>query len=91
MFTTVVVVLCKLVVAHATIAPDRDCTAEEMRNEEIVTDSSMDDKVTFQSCMIHGQLGVAEWMGKHPTYARPGWRVGRVKCVPGRYTIPHAV
>lgn len=85
MFVTVVAVMCKLAVAHATIAPDRDCTAEEMKVEEIVTDSSMDENVTFHGCMIHGQIGVADWKGKHPIYMKGSWRVARVKCAPGHY------
>lgn len=84
MFVTVVAVMCKLAVAHATIASDRDCTAEELRVEEIVTDSSMDERINFHGCMIHGQIGVAEWKCKHPIYI--GWRVARVKCAPRHYT-----
>lgn len=86
MFVTVVAVLCHLVSARATIAPDRDCTAEEARVEEIVTDSSMDDTLTFQGCMI-GQPQVAKWKTEHPIYARSGWRIARIKCAPGRYEI----
>lgn len=87
MFTTVAVVLCKLMVAQPTIAPDTDCTAEEARVEEIVTDSSMDDKVDFFSCQIHGQIGVAKWKSESPLYHGGRWRIARVKCVPGHYEI----
>jgi hypothetical protein len=87
MFVTVVAVLCKLAVAHATIAPDRDCTAEETRIEEIVTDSSMDDHLDFFSCQVHGQIGVADWKSKNPLYHGDQWRVARVKCAPGHYEI----
>jgi hypothetical protein len=75
MFVTVVAVLCRLSGAAAGA-----CV------EEIVTDSAMDDQVTFQTCMVHGQIGVADWMGKHPLY-RQGWRVDRIKCAPGHYEI----
>lgn len=87
MFVSVVAVLCHLLTPTATIAADRDCTTEEARVEEIVTDSDMDDTVTFQGCMVSGQIGVADWKGKHPIYSRRGWRVARLRCVPGRYEI----
>lgn len=86
MFVSVIAVMCHLIPANATIAPDGDCSAEEARVEEIVTDSSMDDALTFQGCMI-GQAQVAKWKSEHPIYARAGWRIGRVRCVPGRYEI----
>lgn len=86
MFVTVVAVMCHLVTAQVTIAPDRDCTSEEARVEEIVTSSEMDDALTFQGCMI-GQPQVAKWKGEHPIYAKSGWRVARIKCAPGRYEI----
>lgn len=85
MFVTVIAVMCKLIVTIPTIAPDRDCTAEEARVEEIVTDSSMDEKVDFNACLIHGQMGVANWKSKHPIYVKDGWRIGRIKCAPGQY------
>ncbi|ARQ95378.1 hypothetical protein [Bradyrhizobium phage BDU-MI-1] len=91
MFVTVVAVMCKLMVAHATITPSSECTAEEAKIEEIVTDSSMDERVDFHGCMIHHQIGIAEWKGKHPIYAKDGWRVARVKCAPGRYEPKNAV
>lgn len=72
MFVTVIAVLCSL--THP------GCV------EEIVTDSNMDENITFQECMVHGQLGVADWIGKHPLY-HAGWRVDRVKCAPGHYEI----
>jgi hypothetical protein len=85
MFVTVVAVMCKLMVANATLAPDRECTTEEQAVEEIVTDTSMDERVDFQGCMIHGQIGVAEWKSKHPVYFKDAWRVARIKCAPGHY------
>lgn len=86
MIVTVVAVMCKLVVAQPTIAPDRDCTAEEMKVEEIVTDSSMDDTLSLISCHL-GQPQIADWKGKHPIYMKDSWRIGRIKCVPGHYEI----
>jgi hypothetical protein len=91
MFVTVVAVMCHLVVAKPTIAPEADCTAEEAKIEEIVTDSSMDDNVDFNSCMIHSQIGLADWKGKHPIYFKSDWRIARVKCVPGHYSPRNAV
>jgi len=85
MFVTVVAVMCHVMIEKPTIAPDRDCTAEESRVEEIVTDSSLDDKVDFMGCMIHAQIGIAEWKSKHPIYLRGDWRIARIKCVPGHY------
>ncbi len=87
MFTTVVTVLCHLLVSSPTLAPDTDCTSEEARVEEIVTDSSLDENMNFFTCMIHGQHGVADWKMNHPIYRSPSWRVARIKCVPGHYEI----
>lgn len=47
--------------------------------EEIVTD-----QVTFQQCLVTGQVGIAAWMSENPTYAK-GWRLERYKCAPGGY------
>lgn len=85
MIVTVVAVMCKLMVALPTIAPDRDCTAEEARVEEIATDSEMSEHVNMFTCQMGGQQALAKWMGEHPIYSKPGWRIGRIKCVPGRY------
>lgn len=70
MFITIAVTLCSL----AGAAPCVD---------EIVTDSSMDDTLTLQSCML-GQPMIAKWMSEHPVY-RTGYRVERWRCVPGKY------
>jgi hypothetical protein len=92
MFVTVVAIMCQLAVPLATIAPDRDCTAEETRVEEIVTDTDRDpEHLDFMSCMIHGQLGVAQWKIKHPIYFKDRWRVARTKCVPGHYELRGSV
>jgi hypothetical protein len=70
MFITIAVVICKL----ASPAPCVD---------EIVTDSSMDDTLTLQSCML-GQPMIAKWLSEHPLY-HTGYRVERWRCVPGKY------
>ena len=85
MFITVVAVMCHLNVDHRTIAPDTDCTSEESRVEECVTDSSMDNRVDIFSCMLHGQIAVAQWKENHPTYRNSDWRVARIRCVQGHY------
>jgi hypothetical protein len=76
MFVTLVAVLCHLSSGH----PGGGCV------EEIVTDSSKSE-ISFQSCMIEGQIGVAKWMSEHPIY-RSDWTLQRYKCAPGHYT-PH--
>lgn len=73
MFITVVAVLCSLKIAGACV-------------EEIVTDSTMDDRLTFQGCMVHGQIGIADWMQKHPLY-HDNWRLDHFKCAPGHYEV----
>ncbi|MDR3465601.1 MAG: hypothetical protein P4M07_06625 [Xanthobacteraceae bacterium] len=72
MFVTVVAVLCSM---------GKVCV------EEIVTDSSLDTRVTFQSCMIGGQAGLAQWKGEHPVYRSEDWHIERYKCVPGHYEV----
>jgi hypothetical protein len=74
MFVTLVAVLC-----HTLAGVSGICV------EEIVTDSALSD-ITFQECMIHGQLGVAEWMAKHPIY-HSNWNLDRYKCAPGKYLL----
>ena len=85
MFLTVVAVMCHLNVAHRTIAPDTDCTSEESRVEECITDSFMDNRVNFFSCMLHAQIAIATWKENHPIYRDNHWRVARIKCVQGLY------
>ena len=53
--------------------------------EEIVTDSSQSN-ITFQSCMIQGQIGIANWMSEHPIY-HANWTLQRYKCAPGQYRL----
>jgi hypothetical protein len=73
MFVTLVAVLC-----HALSGGPADCV------EKIVTDSDQSN-ITFQSCMIQGQIGIAQWMSAHPVYAN--WTLQRYKCVPGHYQL----
>jgi hypothetical protein len=54
--------------------------------EEIVTDSNLEPELSFQGCMITGQIGISKWMGEHPIY-HANWRLDRWKCVPGHYEI----
>ncbi len=72
MFVTLVAFLCE-----ASSGPAGRCV------EEIVTDTSLSN-ITFQSCMIDGQIGIAQWMSEHPIY-RTGWTLRRYKCVLGPY------
>jgi hypothetical protein len=53
--------------------------------EEIVTDSSQSN-ITFQSCMIQGQIGTAKWMSEHPIY-HANWTLRRYKCAPHHYEL----
>src|SRR5258706_13192316 len=70
MFVTLVAVLC-----HVLPGGPGDCV------EEIVTDSNQSN-ITFQSCMIQGQIGIAKWMSEHPIY-HANWTLQRYKCAPG--------
>jgi hypothetical protein len=74
MFVTLVAVLC-----HVLPAESGNCV------EEIVTDSNLSN-ITFQSCMIQGQIGIASWMSEHPIY-HANWTLQRYKCAPGQYKL----
>jgi hypothetical protein len=74
MFVTLVAVLC-----HLSQGTPGGCV------EEIVTDSSQSD-ITFQNCMIQGQIGISKWMSEHPIY-RTDWALQRYKCAPGHYQL----
>lgn len=87
MFVTVAVVMCKLLVSAPTIAPDRDCTAEESKIVEVVTDTDLNPGLDLFGC-YHGEAELAKWQDSHPVYGRVGWRIGRVMCVPGHYEPP---
>lgn len=73
MFITVAAVLCHL--ANPTL-----CV------EEIVTDSSMDETLTLQSCMI-GEDKLVKFMEEHPIY-RKGYTLSRWKCTIGNKPPP---
>jgi hypothetical protein len=53
--------------------------------EEIVTNSNLS-SITFQSCTIQGQIGIAKWMSEHPIY-HANWTLQRYKCAPGHYEL----
>jgi hypothetical protein len=74
MFVTLVAVLC-----HVLPGGPGDCV------EEIVTDSNQSN-ITFQSCVIQGQIGIAKWMSEHPIY-HANWTLQRYKCAPGHYEL----
>jgi hypothetical protein len=74
MFVTLVAVLC-----HLSQGTTGGCV------EEIITDSSQSE-ITFQSCMIQGQIGISKWMSEHPIY-RTDWTLQRYKCAPGHYQL----
>ncbi|QOZ56044.1 hypothetical protein XH90_08195 [Bradyrhizobium sp. CCBAU 53338] len=71
MFVTVVAVLCHL--------SAQDCT------EVVVTNSALDSRLTFQSCMLGGQASLARWKTAHPIYRGDDWHIDRYKCVAGVY------
>ena len=74
MFATLVAVLC-----HVLPGGPGGCV------EEIVTDSNQSN-ITFQSCVIQGQIGIAKWMSEHPIY-HSNWTLQRYKCAPGHYQL----
>jgi hypothetical protein len=90
-FTTVVAVMCRLIVAEPTLLPDTDCTAEELQDEQIVTDTNQDPRVDMFSCRINSQIGLAGWKSNHPLYFKEEWRIGRIKCVDGHYEIKRRI
>lgn len=86
MFVTVAVILC-MKVAPGPLYLDSDCAPQEQMVEEIVTDTTRDDSLDFQGCMIHAQIGVADWKAHHPIYHSDKWRIARIRCVPGHYEV----
>jgi hypothetical protein len=74
MFVTLVAVLC-----HVLPGGPGGCV------EEIITDTNQSN-ITFQSCMIQGQIGIAKWMSEHPIY-HANWTLQRYKCAPGHYEL----
>jgi len=75
MFITLVAVLCHTLAGM----PEPVCV------EEIVTDSAMDGRLTWVSCQIDAQAGIAAWLSDNPEYRN--WTLARWKCVPGHYAI----
>jgi hypothetical protein len=74
MFVTLVAILC-----HVLQGGPGNCV------EEIVTDSNLS-SITVQSCLIQGQIGIANWMSEHPIY-HANWTLQRYKCAPGHYQL----
>lgn len=75
MLVTVVAIMCQL------FGNDPVCI------EEIVTDSTMTEGLTFFGCMAGGQAPLAKWKTEHPIYHSERWYMERYKCVPGHYEI----
>ena len=73
MFITMIAVLCRLT--------STDCV------ETVVTSSALDSGLTFQSCLLNGQAGLAKWKEEHPIYHSEDWHIQRYKCVPGDYKM----
>lgn len=73
MFVTVMAVLCHL-------------SNPSLCVTEIVTDTSMDDTLSLQSCMM-GQPQVVRWMQEHPVYSK-GYTLSRWKCTIGNKPLP---
>jgi hypothetical protein len=69
MFITIAVTLCQL--------------SGPICLEKVVVDSNQDDSLTMQSCMF-AQAPLAQWMAQQPKF-HAGWRVDRIRCVPGVY------
>jgi hypothetical protein len=91
MYVTVIAVLCKLAVAHHTIEPSGDCTPEEYRREQVVTDTDKDARVDLFACQMGSQIAIADWKQHHPTFFGAQWRVAKIKCVPGHYFPKDAI
>lgn len=89
MFVTVAVVMC-LQLAPGPLHLDRDCAPEEMRVDEIVTDTDLEPDLSFQDCML-GQAKIVKWKDEHPIYHADKWRIARTRCVPGHYELPKRV
>ena len=74
MFITVLATLCHLV------AGVNACV------EEIVTDNSIDQTLTMQSCMM-GEAYVAKWISEHPLY-HTGYTLQKWSCRMGNKAAP---
>jgi hypothetical protein len=69
MLVTIVAIFCHSVAAGA----DDYCI------EQVITDQA-----TMQSCAIHQQIGVADWLSSRPAFSRD-WHLHKVRCVAGKY------
>jgi hypothetical protein len=84
MIITLVAVLCHTLSG----APEPICV------EEIVTNSQMSG-ITWMSCQISAQQGIAKWMSENSKYSadiqRPAgegpWYISEWKCITGKYQI----
>jgi hypothetical protein len=63
------------------------CSLAGLCVEEIVTDSTLEPQLTFQSCLSGAQAPLAKWKGEHPIYRSERYRIAGWKCVPGRYEL----
>ena len=76
MFISVLVTLCHLV------SPGIEGCVEE-----IITDSTRDETLTMQSCLM-GEAYVTKWKLEHPTYTSDGWRLAKWGCRIGNKPSP---
>lgn len=74
-FITVLATFCHLVTVPG----------PELCVEERITDNTLDDTVTMQSCMM-GMAYVADWQAKSPLYHT--WRLANWKCRIGNKPMP---
>jgi hypothetical protein len=88
MFITIAAVLC-FQVAPGPLHLDTDCAPEEMRIDEVITDTDQNPEVdSLQACAIGSQVNLADWKSKSSRYASSKWRIARVRCIPGHYDPP---
>jgi hypothetical protein len=73
MFVTVVAFVCHMIGATPVCV------------EEIVTDSTLTDGLTFQGCLMGGQAPLAAWKAQHPIYRNDAYTIERYMCVQGHY------
>jgi uncharacterized membrane protein len=76
MFMTIVALIC-----HAAVSNGVDVCVEK-----VVVDSSTNDQLTMQSCMM-GEPAVVDWLNR--TY--PGYRIERWRCIPGHYVPSRSI
>ena len=49
--------------------------------EKVVTNSEQSG-ITMMTCMVHAQIGIADWLAKGPYHE---WRLQKYKCIAGKY------